>query len=268
MLGAFAAFYFAAAAYVLHFEISRLLFPAVILVGSSSAEETTRIIGQSGNELLVRRYGTARAGCVLFFPGQHGDSARYERTLFPGYVAEGLAVFALAYPGQDGAAGRTELDELQSLIAKAIGVANQTCAPGSTVFVGRSLGAMLAAYAADSTQPAGLVLESTAASLSLAIQMHLQSRWYLLPLAQLPVPVLLTHDYSLTEALSATSNLPITVFQAADEQTPIEFLRTTGTLPANTRLVAVTSGTHSDTHILALKPQIETILHMLRHEQL
>jgi len=262
------ALYVGAAAYVLHFEIGRFLFLRTGIVLDSVAEQTMLIPGVSGNGLLLRRYGTANAGCILFFPGQHGGIAEYERTLFPSYVAQGVAVFALAYPGQDGAPGHAELNEVQSLTKQALGFLRQSCAPNKTVLVGRSLGAMLAAYTAGAAQPAGLLLEGAAPSLSSAINARLRSRWYLLPLAQLPVSRLLAHDYSLSEALAYNTALPIVIFQGTlDEQTPIEALRAEGALPLRARLVAVVGGTHSNTYILSMKAHVEAVLSMLRRER-
>lgn len=260
----FVALYFGAAAYVLRYELSHLLFPHVGTTHASTAEQTLDVVGSSGNSLLVRRYGDVKAGCVVFFPGQHGGIAVYERTLFPSYVAEGLAVFALAYPGQDGAAGHTELNEIQSLTKQAIGALHQSCAPSKTVLVGRSLGAMLAAYSAGAAQSAGLLLEGAAPSLSSAITARLRSRWFLSPLAYLPVSQLLAHDYSLAEGLSGSPALPVVIFQGtADEQTPIEALRAEGVLPANTRLVPVVGGTHADTSVQFTRRHVDAVLSML-----
>ncbi len=262
------ALYFSAATYVLHFEIGRILFPYVAASGSSAEHITHRVSGRSGNVMLVRRYGAAQVGCVVFFPGQHGGISAYEKTLFPSYVANGIAVFALAYPGQDGAPGRSELGEVRHLAQQALSVVGQTCPPSKTVFVGRSLGAMLAAYAAGVAHPAGLVLEAAAPSLSSAIIVHLRSRWYLSPIAQLPVSKLLSHDYALVEGLSPSPPFPVVVFQGtADEQTPIESLRAPGALPPNSRLVVVTGGTHSNSYQLAIESYVQTGLHMLEHER-
>ena len=265
---ALVALYFSAAAYVLRFQIARILFPYVASTGSSGEQVAHRVIGRSGNIMLVRRYGAPHVGCVVFFPGQHGGVSSYEKNLFPSYVANGIAVFALAYPGQDGAPGRSELGEVQSLAQQTLSFVGVTCPPGKTVFVGRSLGSMLAAYAASAAHPAGLVLEGAAPSLSSALLVRLRSRWYLSPLAQLPVSKLLSHDYSLAEALPPPPTFPIVVFQGTeDDQTPIEALRAPGVLPLDSRLVAVPGGTHSNTYLLAIEPYVQSALRMLRHEQ-
>lgn len=261
---ALAGIYAGAAAYVLHFELDRLLFPRVALASTPAGQVVHHVSARSGNGVLIRRYGAPTLGCVVFFPGQHGGIASYEKDLFPGFVAGGMAVFALAYPGQDGAPGRAGLEELQSLVQQALRVVGQTCAPGRTVFVGRSLGAMLAAYAAGAAHPAGLVLEAAAPSLSSAILVHLRSRWYLAPLALLPVSRLLPHDYGLTQGLGASPAFAVVVFQGtADVQTPLQALRAAGALPAGVRLVAVEGGTHSNSYLLAKAAYVHAVLDML-----
>lgn len=268
MVFALVALYISAAAYVLRFEIERILFPYVAAADSSAEHVPHRVTGRSGNVMLVRRYGAPLVGCVVFFPGQHGGISSYEKNLFPHFVANGIAVFALSYPGQDGAPGRSALDEVQYLAQQALSVVGQTCPLSKTVFVGRSLGSMLAAYAAGVAHPAGLVLEAATPSLSSALMVRLRSRWYLRPIAQLPVSSLLSHDYSLVEGLlSASPTFPVIVFQGtADEQTPIEVLRAAGALPPASRLVAVDGGTHANTYLLATEPYVQSVLRMLRSE--
>ncbi|MDD2878809.1 MAG: alpha/beta hydrolase [Rhodoferax sp.] len=263
---AVAVLYFSAAAYLLHFEIDRFLFPSTPSPNKPTGSVIHKVIGRTGNVMLIRRYGAPQLGCVVFFPGQHGGISSYEKNLFPSFMAKGIAVFALTYPGQDDASGRSELSEVQNLTQQALSIVGQTCTPGRTVFVGRSLGAMLAAYAAGVAHPAGLVLDAATPSLSSALVARLRSRWYLAPIAQLPVSRLLSHDYTLMEALSASTPFPVIVFQGtADEQTPIEALRATGAIPEGSRLLVVQGGTHSNTYLLALDAYVQSVLDMFQH---
>lgn len=147
LAGTFAALYFGSAAYVCHFEIERLLFPTVTWAGVHDEQSLHRVPGRHGNALLVRQYGEPKVGCVVFFPGQHGGVARYQKDMFPAYAANGLAVFAVSYPGQDEAPGRAKLDEIQFLSNKALDFVGEACPLSRTVLVGRSLGSMVAAYA-------------------------------------------------------------------------------------------------------------------------
>jgi pimeloyl-ACP methyl ester carboxylesterase len=265
LLAVFLVLYFGVAIYVLHFQLESSLLPRVALPRGTSEQSMHHVSGQSGNVMLVRRYGVPEVGCVVFFPGQHGGISLYEKNLFPAYVANGFAVFALAYPGQDGAPGRSDLSEVQPLVQQALTIVGNTCPPAKTIFVGRSLGSMLAAYAAGAIQPAGLILEGAAPSLSSAVLVRLRSHWYLAPLAHLPVSKILAHDYSLTNALSSSPKLPIVIFQGtADDQSPISALRTIGSLPQNAHLVAVQGGTHSNTFLLAGESIVQTALRMVR----
>lgn len=224
-----------------------------------------RVSGDHGNIMLVRRYGTPTLGCVVFFPGQHGDLAKYKRNLSPAFVAEGIAVLAVAYPGQDGAPGALHhLSEIMPLAAQ-IAVAAQAACPSHRVLLhGRSLGSMVAACAASRSHSTGVILESAAPSFSSAIRLRLKARWYLAPLGLLPVSRLLPHDYSLAEALSSTQDMPVVVFQGtADRETPLADLRADD-VPGNLQLVVVPGGAHSTTYFLARDRIIHTALSMLR----
>jgi pimeloyl-ACP methyl ester carboxylesterase len=257
--------YASACAYVLRFEIDRVLFPQTIGTYMGAAE-AFHIHGKGPNELIVRRFGSPKQGCVVFFPGQHGNGPKYERTLFPSYVAEGIAVFAVAYPGQDGASGRGALDEVRGLVRKALRVVANTCSPDKTVLIGRSLGSMIAAYAANDTAVAGLVIEGAAPSLSLSasIRVWLRSKWWLAPLGQLPIASLISTDFSLGDALNRLPNFPVVVIQGEDDDvTPIVALRGDGVLPMGTRLIAIQGGTYSTTYMVAPRVHVESVLEIL-----
>jgi hypothetical protein len=248
------ALYVGIAIYALMFTLDSRLFPPVALGTATTETASFQITDTAGNALLVRRYDAGKTGCVVFFPGQHGGISTYEHQLFPRLRDKGLSVFVLAYPGQDGAKGVTQLATLQGLIAQAMRTIRQTCPAEKTVLVGRSLGAMLAAYTAKTYPVAGLVLESAAPSLSVAVARSLQAKWYLSPLAVLPIATILPHDYSLREALSGIPDVPVVIFQGtADTQTPIADLQIAHALPASVRVVAVTGG---NTYLLARRVQL------------
>ena len=260
--------YYTAGAYILRYRLDPLLFPSSEAVGKALAPAATRIVGASGNELLVHRYGEARIGCAIFFPGQHGELASYQETLFRKLVDAGVAVFAVSYPGQDGAAGAAALREIPELSRRAILSVMQDCAPHRTAVLGRSLGAFVAVYASAGTSPAGLVLDSTAPTLSSAIAARIRSRWYLRPLALLPVRTLLQQDYSMAAALAHLLDVTVVVFQGtADQETPIRDLSGAGILPANVQLVPVAGGGHSDTFRLALNTYVQVVLRLIRAQR-
>lgn len=220
-----------------------------------------RIADPGGNELLLRRYGRARTGCAIFFPGQHGERAAYRLTLFRMLVDAGVSVFAVSYPGQDGAAGSASLDEIPALSRRAVVVVTQQCGPLRTVVLGRSLGSMVAVYAAQGTAPAGIVLDSAAPSLSAAISARIRSRWYLRPLALLPVNTLLSREYSLADGLARSPMVHVVVFQGtADRRTPLLDLERAGLPPSNVRIVAVAQATHANTYWLAQNAYVNAVL--------
>jgi pimeloyl-ACP methyl ester carboxylesterase len=252
--------YFVAAACSLHFGLSRILFPRTSSVNVRTTEATVSVEAKSGNQLLVRRYGSGNAGCVVFFPGQHGAVGSYD---FTGYESAGVAVLSLAYPGQDGARGRAELVEIEALVSKAIAGAGDICPPNRTVFVGVSLGSMLAAYATRTVRPAGLVLLSAAPSLSAAVRVRLKSRFYLAPLSLLPLSALVPYDYSLLDSIGRIRDLPAVIFQGTkDEQTPIDLLRIVVS-GSQMKLIEVPGGTHSTTFALSQAAQVSAVLGML-----
>jgi alpha-beta hydrolase superfamily lysophospholipase len=252
--------YFGVAACSLRFGLSHLLFPRTSGTHVLPAEATTAVRNKSGNELLVRRYGRGSMGCVVFFPGQHGAAASYD---FTAYISAGLSVFSLAYPGQDGALGRAELGEIQTLVGEVLAAVGKTCQITQTVFVGVSLGSMLAAYATQSVRPAGLVLLSAAPSLSAAVRVRLRSRLYLAPLSLLPLSALVPYDYSLADSIGRTPSLPVVIFQGTeDEQTPLVLLRDVASV-GQMKLIEVPGGTHSTTFALSRAAQVSTILGML-----
>ena len=261
------AMYVGSAIYLLMFALDSRLFPPVALDAATTETALFDVADTSGN-MLVRRYDAGQRGCVVFFSGQHGGITTYERQLFPHLRNAGLTVFSLAYPGQDGAHGEAQLATLHALIAQAMHTIQQTCPEEKTILVGRSLGAMLAAYTTNTYPAAGLVLESVAPSLSVAVTRSLQAKWYLSPLAALPIAAILPHDYSLTEALSDIPNVPVVIFQGtADTQTPIADLYESQAIPAHIRVIPVKGGTHSDTYQQAMAVYVETVLQMLANKQ-
>lgn len=257
-----AAAYFSVGAYVLRFRLESVLLSPTSAPASPPAPEL-QPLGHSG-ELFVRRYGVPRLGCVLFFPGQHGNLPAYQRDLFPAFAARGIEVLAVAYPGQDGASGTASLTHFQSLATEAVAAASAVCPEHSVVLYGRSLGAMVAAYSAANHRPAGLILEGAAPSLSSAVRMRLSSHWYSVAWAALPVPSLLRQEFSLAQALSAIPSIPVVLFQGtADTETPPRALQNARGL-GKLHIIMVSDGTHTSTYELARDQIVETAVSMLR----
>lgn len=259
--------YFGVGACVLRFALDPFVLPHVGNSVPAAAPLFLRTSSDDGNVMSVRRHGTAKLGCVVFFPGQHGMVSAYQKQLFPDFSAQGIGVLAVAYPGQDGASGTAHLVQILALATQVIATAEARCPNHRVVIYGRSLGAMVAAYVAGRSHPAGLILDSAAPSLSSAIRTRLRSRWYLAPMAVLPVSHLVAHDYSLAEALSNMRSVPAVVFQGtADTQTPLPALQAAG-VPGQLRVVQVSDGTHSNTDILARQLIVQTALAMLQAER-
>lgn len=258
--------YFGAGASLLRFGLEPLVLQHVDPSAHPNAPPFLRISDDDGNAMLARRYGAARVGCVVFFPGQHGIIPAYEKNLFPAFSAQGIGVLVVAYPGQNGAPGKPHLSEILELATRVTAYAKATCPHHRVVVYGRSLGSMVAAYAAGKSHPTGLILESAAPSFSSAIRLRLNARWYLAPLARLPISKLVAHDYSLAEALSSMHDVPAVVFQGtADSETPLSTLRAAG-VPGNLRLVVVPGGTHSTTGLLARDRIVQMALAMFQAE--
>jgi alpha-beta hydrolase superfamily lysophospholipase len=259
------ALYFATGVWVLRFAMAGLLFPHTPDYGGPSPDSIERVESEEGNELLIRRFGKAHIGCVVFFPGQHGYAAKYD----PGpYTEAGLEVLLLAYPGQDGASGSATLANIEDLARRAVGRATESCPANRVVLLGVSLGAMLAAYAGHGVELSGLVLVAAAPSLSGAISVRLASRWYLAPLGILPLSRILPHDYSLTESLVKGPVGGVVIFQGTDdEQTPISALSDEFSSSNGIRVVRVPGGTHSTTFAASREAQISTIKSALSQQQ-
>jgi len=265
MAAGLAAAYFSLGASMLRFGLESMLLPHTNAPVSPSAPGLLPL-GHRG-ELLVRRYGTPRLGCVLFFPGRHGDLPAYRRDLFPAFVARGIEVLAVAYPEQDGAPGIASLARMQALAMVAIPEADTACPDQPVILYGRSFGAMVAAYSAANHQPAGLILEAAAPSLSSAVRTRLLSHWYSAAWAILPVSSLLRQEFTLAHALSATPSTPVVSFQGtADTQTPLEALRQAPGL-GKLHVVAIPGGTHADTYELAKGRIVDAAVSMLRRQR-
>jgi alpha-beta hydrolase superfamily lysophospholipase len=255
------ALYLATGAWLLRFAMASQLFPRSSAFNGPLPDSVERVRSVSGNEFLIRRYGKAQIGCVVFFPGQHGYDGKYDAGP---YTSAGLEVLLLAYPGQNGASGKANLEEIEDLAHRTVLRARESCPENRVVLLGVSLGAMLAAYASRDADLAGLVLVATAPSLSEAIRVRLASRWYLMPLSILPLSQILPHDYNLTESLLQSRASNVTIFQGTeDRQVPISSLDSTFSRIQGLRVVRVPGGTHSSTFSLSRDAQISVIAGVL-----
>jgi len=261
--------YFGGAALLLRLDLDAILFPrtpAPAPVVARDLVEAFRVPGERGDALLVRRFGAGSAGCVLWFPGEGGGIERDARDLFEDVTRAGLVVYAVAWPGQDGAPGRAQWDALRPLVARAAQEVIARCEPVRTVLAGERLGGLVAALATANLpkRPAGLVLESVSPTFAAGVRARLRERLPTRALALLPLERLLPHDDILADAIGA--DLHAVVFQGtADAQAPIAELRP-GAAPQAERpaIIEVREGTHDDTRSRAKSAMIATMLDMIR----
>ena len=255
--------YYLVVLYVLHFSLDSFLFPHVN-ENITELPQPYLSANSGGDELLIRHYGDTKNKCVIFFPGQHGGIARYQRDLFPYLVKYGVSVFAVSYPGQDDAKGHGRLTELPGLVHSGLAMLKKVCHAKETVFVGRSLGSMVAVQEAVHWQPKGLVLDGITPSLSQAIHTYMENHWYLRPASVLPIRRILRHDVSLRTALNKLNSTKITIFQGSlDVRTPLLPARRAVAGHPNVKFIEVTGARHSNVYLKARVQYVKGIVTLL-----
>lgn len=200
---------------------------------------------EDGIDMPVYSAGSVGNGCVVFFPGQHGLGG-FESRIVPLMASRGVATFTATYaPAPRGS--RLTLAQAERF---ALGVVRQVEARCGEryVVVGRSLGAMVAAYAVRQHHPAALLLEGASPSLAAAVRSMLKP-WLGHRLAGLvPVERLLARNYNLQDALGAERRFPVTIIQGThDLQTPMSDLAEPGALPSGVEIVPVQGADHQGT---------------------
>ncbi len=257
--------YFSVGAYVLYEKIPSYLFPHIALAEKTEEILKFELYDSLGNGLLVREYGHSKEQCIVFFPGQHGGVKHYEKELFTAFQRSNFKVFSVSYPGQDGAKGKVEsIATLIALINTAMETILLKCSSNELVVYGRSMGATVAAFSIDKSRVSGLILESVAPSLPIAISDHLNSKWYLKPLSLLPISTLLLHEYKLSDSFLMLKNIPVVIFQGdRDIRTPLKQLQKAWNYRNNVSLHIVKTGQHSNTYIQALDEIINTATNMV-----
>jgi hypothetical protein len=267
--------YFGGAALLLRLDMDAILFPRTPAPEPAVARdlvEAFRVPGPHDEALLVRRFGAGPAGCVLWFPDGRAGVERDAREIYEDVARAGLVVYAVAWPGQDGAPGRVHWDDLRPLAARAATEVIVRCGAARTVLAGGRLGGLVAALASTALaqRPAGLVLESASPTLAAAVRARLRGSLSTRALALLPLERVLPHEEVLADAIGA--DLHAVVFQGtADAQAPIAELRPGGA-PQLERpaIIEVREGTHDDTRTRARAAMIATMLDMIRdarHQQ-
>lgn len=246
-------FYFGGTAIGLKYYLSEIVFKQTPDIHST--ESTRYLVTINNNESLVRLYGDpANTACVVFFPGQHGGILRYEVEIFRNLTDNGIAVYALSYPGYEGAKGIPTFSSIQKSTLSAMKYINDntSCKSNKTIYVGRSLGASVALGTAEKITPKGMLLDSVGRSLASTIRIRLSNNIWTKPLNVLPVEKLLDFETSLDDALLQLKEVPITIFQGTnDSLTPLNNIASILSVYSNVRLIPVEGADHRNTHILA-----------------
>jgi alpha-beta hydrolase superfamily lysophospholipase len=258
--------YFLLPALLLHFAMDRLTFTAQT---DDTTHEYQRYEVKLGGHrsVVVRRYGRVNAACVIFFPGQHGGMGTYERTLFPQMERAGAVVYAVSYPGQDGATGASQLRSLTDDVAAGIDSIehNTPCIPAQSVFVGRSLGAIVALAEAARFSPRGVLLDGVSPDLSGVVHAWFERH----PLARgwnmLPVRALLADDFALTDIVMKLPATPVVVFQGtADQVTPFEPMRIWAAANPAIRFIPIRSASHENAYLLGRTCYLKSLRSLLK----
>lgn len=250
VIACIAAAYFAVPVILLRFSLDRFLFPEV----NGGATHEDRLIDvpvAADRSILIRQYGNARA-CVIFFPGQHGGISTYERTLFPAFRQAGAAVYALSYPGQDGAQGHNHRGTILKDVAVAIAAISRegSCYPDNAVFAGRSQGATVAVYAAQAIRPKGLLLDGVGLTLTDAIRAAMQRHTLMRPWIVLPLRRLVGANFPIIPIIRSLRPIPVVIFQGTNDQvTPFGEVQAGLARENNVKFFAVNGAGHDDAYL-------------------
>jgi alpha-beta hydrolase superfamily lysophospholipase len=249
------AVYFLIPVLLLRFGLDRWLFP-VVTGGITHEDKTIDVPLAAGRTIRVRQYGESiLTHCVIFFPGRGGGVSTYEETLFPSIQKLGITLYALSYPGQDGAKGRSHSATLLQDVDTALATvrAETSCDPAGSVFVGRSLGATVAVHAAQSIRPKGLLLDGVTPTLTVAVKAEMRQHIATRPWTLLPLRSLLRNDFELTPLLQSLSPIPIVIFQGTkDDVTPFSEIQGAVAGHDNVQLDPVPGGTHGHLYRLVM----------------
>ncbi|MFC0118332.1 hypothetical protein ACFFK7_10485 [Pseudoalteromonas xiamenensis] len=234
-------FFLVASLYVLavlvgvRFFLDELIFvttPNVLTNESSSFNVKT-----GASEAVVRIYQAKNDDrCIVFFSGRNGGIPRYEKEIFEHLLAVGRSTFSSV----------TELGNNALVQINKIGA----CSIDKSVFVGRSLGGALAVELAVKNPPAGILVDSIAPSLAVAIRAKLKQNWFTLPAAYLPLDVFMAFNPNVETALSKL-NSKIVILQGSQDQVASydEVAGAVSSFP-NVKIIEVKGANHSNAHIV------------------
>lgn len=242
------ALYYLTVAVALKFFLSGLVFLAVS--PGETTESRSLVVKHNGAEALIREYksyGSRR--CAIYFPGRHGGIARYEKEIFATAVDQGITVYAISYPGYEGARGIATFESVKATTKLAIErIGKETsCEVSQSVFIGRSLGAAIALENALIFNPKGLLLDSASPSLAPVVRQNLKNNVLLWPAQLLPISKLLEFNVYLEDGIRILEHTPIVIFQGKqDELAKLENIEGLATRYANVELIAISNATHGN----------------------
>ena len=258
-------FYFLGSAITMHYFLSSIVFKEIEQVPTN--ESLLHIVEVDGDELFIRQYGnTSIVRCAIFFPGQHGGIRRYEHEIFKEVLENDISVFALSYPGYEGAKGSATFESIKSTTFKALEFINDNtgCKIRNAVFIGRSLGASIALASATTFKPKGLLLDSISPSLAIVIREKLTKNIFLRTLNILPIEDIVEFDMYIDNQFINLSDVPIVIFQGdLDTLTPYDRVHEAVIDYNNIQLIRVLNGTHRNTHILAGQMYIDKLKNLV-----
>ncbi len=259
------AIYFSLPSIALRYYLPEIIFKKSNNIASS--EDALYKVSASNNEALIRQYGKPNnKQCAIFFPGRHGGILRYEKEIFEKLKRNGITVFSISYPGYEGATGNADFSSIPITINLALKKIEQqtSCIVGDAVYIGRSLGASVALETAKHIRPKGMVLDSLPLSLAKSIRTKLRDHIITAPLTLLPIEKLVGFDVSTKKALADLGEIPIVVFQGAqDKVTPLEDIEELLNGYDNISLNIIGTASHHDTYVLAGDKYFDAIRRLL-----
>lgn len=240
--------YYLSAAVALKLFLSEMMFLEV--PPSETHESSAFVVKGNGAEVVVREYASDKGDkCALYFPGQHGGIARYETEVFRHAVDLGVTVYAISYPGYEGAKGKATFESVKTSTRLAIEHIDKetSCDIAQSVFIGRSLGSAVAVENALIFRPIGLLLDSVSPSIGPVVKQRMKSNPLLWPAQLLPVDRLLEFDVNLKNTLEVMSHIPVVIIQGElDKLARLENVQESVRELTNVELIVIEDASHSD----------------------
>lgn len=237
----------------LKYFLSELVFKKI--EEASTNESSRYAVKHLGDEALIREYisGSGKL-CAFYFPGQGGGIPKYEKEIFVHSLERNISIYAISLPGYEGAGGKSTYESVLKMGQMAVEYINDNteCKIFESVFIGRSLGSVVALRIAAAVHPKGLLLDSTATSLSVVVRNEMHKKLFLKAASILPIEMLMEFNPRMEDTMEVLSNTPIVIFQGElDTLTPYQGVKEFTKNYNNIEFIKVKDGTHSTTHVAA-----------------